>query len=84
MSKTLVFSASAARAFEKLPADVQERLYQALFAYGTSAVGDIKRMVGAPTIRMRVGPYRVILDEYSDRLDILLVGNRRDIYRKGR
>lgn len=81
MSKTLVFSASAARAFGKLPTAVQERLYEALFTYGSSRVGDVKRMVGAPTIRMRVGEYRVILDEQSESLEILVVGNRRDMYR---
>jgi mRNA interferase RelE/StbE len=81
MSKTIVFSVSAARAFGKLPPDVQERLYRALFAYGSQGTGDVKRMAGKPTLRLRVGDYRVIFDERNDALEILVVGNRRDMYR---
>jgi mRNA interferase RelE/StbE len=81
MSKTIVFAASAGRAFNNLPTELQERLYQALFDYGAHGVGDVTRIVGVHTIRMRVGDYRVIFDEDTDTLEILVVGNRRDIYR---
>ncbi len=80
-SKTIVFSTSAGKGFEKLPLDVQERLIEALFVYGIRGIGDVKRMVGTPTKRMRVGDYRIIFDESAEVLDILAVGNRSDIYR---
>ena len=81
MSKTLVFSASAGRAFGKLSNALQEQLVEALFAYGAYGKGDVKRMAGVATTRMRVGDYRVIFTETADSLEILAVGNRRDIYR---
>lgn len=81
MSKTLVFSASAGRAFAKLAPDLQERFYKALFAYGDHGVGDVKRMVGTPTTRMRIGDYRIIMDEQPNALEILSIGNRREVYR---
>lgn len=81
MSKTIVFSTSAGRVYEKLPIHLQERLLEALFAYGTRGTGDVKRMAGSPTKRMRVGNYRIIFEESAEFLDILAVGDRRDIYR---
>ena len=80
MSKTLVFSATAAKAFEKLSSELQERIYGALFRYGSHGGGDVKRMAGSSTLRMRVGDYRVIFDERPDCLEILIVGHRRDVY----
>jgi mRNA interferase RelE/StbE len=81
MSKTLVFSTSAARTFLKLPGPVQERLTTALYKYGREGSGDVKRMVGTPTVRLRDGDYRVIFDEEETRLVILAVGHWREIYR---
>ncbi len=81
MSKTLVFSVSAAKAFGKLPAAVQERILAALYRYGVNGSGDVKRMVGSVNLRIREGDYRVILVEHSDTLEIRAVGHRRDVYK---
>ena len=81
MSKTLVFSVSAARSFGKLPVAVQERILTALYRYGVDGSGDIKRMVGSTRLRLREGDYRVILVENRDTLEVRAVGHRRDIYK---
>jgi mRNA interferase RelE/StbE len=81
MSKTLVFSGSAAKSFGKLTPEMQERIYEALFSYGAQRRGDVKRMKGDPALRIRVGDYRIIFDEHPNSLDILALGDRRDIYR---
>lgn len=81
VSKTLIFSRLADRAFAGLPPDVQERLLDALLRYGETGLGDVKRMVGTPTVRLRSGDYRVIFDETADGVVILAVGHRREVYR---
>lgn len=81
MSKTLVFSESAAKAFGKLPPHVQEQLWTALFDYDGGRPSDVKRMSGLPGLRLRAGHYRVMFIENSDTLEIRAVGHRRDVYR---
>ena len=81
MSETLIYSTSAAKSFSRLPVAVQNRLIAALYGYGVDKSGDVKRMVGTRTLRMRDGDYRVIFEESNDSPEILAVGNRRDIYR---
>ena len=81
MSKTLIFSQAAARAFARLPLDVQEQLLRALFNYGAGRPSDVKRMTGLPGFRLRAGDYRVIFVETGDALEIRGVGHRREVYR---
>lgn len=81
MNKPLIYTTAAARAFWKLPEEVQESLTRKLFLYGLTGEGDVKKMKGDPVVRMRDGDYRVIFDETGDTLTILAVGHRREIYR---
>jgi mRNA interferase RelE/StbE len=81
VNKTLVYAASAARSFWKLPDDVQEAILRALLAYGRTGEGDVKRLKGGVGLRLRVGVFRVIFEESKDGITILAVGDRRDIYR---
>lgn len=41
---------------------------------------DIKKLKGMEGFRLRVGDYRVIFDIEGNRISILKVGHRRDIY----
>ena len=80
MNKTLIFT-SAAAGFWNLPEPVQDRLTEKLRHYGLTGEGDVKRMRGHSSLRLRDGDYRVVLQESSSGLLILAVGHRRDIYR---
>jgi mRNA interferase RelE/StbE len=44
----------------------------------------VKKLVGDPGYRLRVGEYRVIIDIYKDKLVILVIkiGHRKNIYKK--
>jgi mRNA interferase RelE/StbE len=42
--------------------------------------GDVKAMKGSPTLRFRVGAYRVIFTENLEILDVIDVGHRSRIY----
>jgi mRNA-degrading endonuclease RelE of RelBE toxin-antitoxin system len=79
--KTIVLSPSAARTFDKLAASARQQCSDALDAYALHGVGDTKAIVGTPTVRLRSGDFRVILDEEATRIIVLARGHRKDIYR---
>jgi mRNA interferase RelE/StbE len=79
--KTIVLSPGAAKAFDRLTPFAQRQISDALDAYAMNGIGDAKAMVGTPTIRLRVGDYRIIFDEDATRIVVLALGDRKDIYR---
>lgn len=79
--KTIVLSSAAARHFDKMTSDVRDVLAEALNAYALGKPSDTKAMSGTPTVRMRVGDYRIIFDETATTITVVALGHRRDIYR---
>ncbi len=79
--KTIVLQPAAARQIDKLAADVRDALTEALSAYAMGRPSETKAMTGTPTVRMRVGDYRIIFDETAATITVLALGHRRDIYR---
>ncbi len=74
--KTLVFSAAAAKDFDRLPRDVREQLEEALASLATSGRGDVKRLQGSPYSRLRVGRYRVVFNESGIIILLIYIGKR--------
>ena len=81
INKTLIFTSAGARSFSSLPEDVQEAIIQALFVYGLTGEGDVKRMKGGLGLRLRVGDDRVVFEEPAAGLTIVGAGHRREVYR---
>jgi mRNA interferase RelE/StbE len=81
VNKTLIYADSAARAFWNLPIEAQESIIRKLLRFGLTGEGDVKRMTGDRSLRLRHGDYRVIFDESDTSLTILAIGHRRDVYR---
>ena len=79
--KTIVLNPTAAKALAKLSEDARERISEALHRYAIDGAGDTKAMTGTPTVRLRVGDYRIIFDETATTIVVLAVGHRREIYR---
>jgi mRNA interferase RelE/StbE len=79
--KTIVLNPAAAKALDKMASPVREQLTAALHHYALTGNGDVKAMVGTPTVRLRTGDYRIIFDETKDIIVVLALGNRREIYR---
>jgi mRNA interferase RelE/StbE len=79
--KTIVLHPAAAKALDKMPVAIREKISQALHNYAITGQGDAKAMIGTPTVRLRVGDNRVIFDETKIEIVVLAIGNRREIYR---
>jgi len=78
----LVFSDTFRKQFGKLEKVVQQRIVSALERIRIRPEYFVKKLVGEPYYRLRVGSYRIILDIKKDKLIIFLieVGHRRSIY----
>jgi len=83
MSYEITFTDTSRRQFIKLEKDVQERIIKALERIRIRPESHVKKLVGDPGYRLRVGDYRVILDIYKSELIILVIkiGHRKHIYK---
>jgi mRNA interferase RelE/StbE len=78
------FSISAEKDFFKLEKVIQERIVAVLERIRINPYPHVKKLVGSPYFRLRVGDYRVILNIKDQQLYILVVevGHRKNIYDK--
>jgi mRNA interferase RelE/StbE len=83
MSYEITFTDTSRRQFRKLEKDVQERMIKALERIRIRPESYVKKLVGDPGYRLRVGDYRVILDIQKSELIILVIkiGHRKNIYK---
>jgi mRNA interferase RelE/StbE len=79
--KQVVFSLAAAKALRKLPTEVREQIIQKIQRYADTGSGDVKALQGRAGFRLRSGDYRVLFQEAGTVVEVLEIGNRRDIYR---
>ncbi|MEK6969976.1 MAG: type II toxin-antitoxin system RelE/ParE family toxin [Nanoarchaeota archaeon] len=79
----LIYSPAAVKQLGKLEHHLKERILIALERLRIRPEScDIKKLVGMPGYRFRVGDYRVIFDMEKDKLIILVlkIGHRKNIY----
>ena len=43
----------------------------------------VRKLVGSPYIRLRVGDYRIIFTEMGEVMKIEKIGHRKDVYKRG-
>jgi mRNA interferase RelE/StbE len=78
--KRVRFTASAAKGLAKMPSSVRQQIGAKLRRYAETGAGDVKSLVGRPGRRLRSGDHRIIFLETADEIEVLAVGDRRDIY----
>jgi mRNA interferase RelE/StbE len=76
------FSKTAQKQLYKLEKQVQIRIISTLDRIRIRPYPYVKKLVGCPYFRLRVGDYRVILDIKEEKILIFVVevGHRKDIY----
>jgi len=84
MSYEIIFTDTSRKQFKKLEKDIQERIIKALERIRIRPEAYVKKLVGDPGYRLRVGEYRVIIDIKKEKLVILVIkiGHRKNIYKK--
>lgn len=79
----IIYSPAALKSLEKLDKSIQERIISALERLRIRPEShDIKKLVGVPGYRFRVGDYRIIFDLDKNKFIILVLklGHRKNIY----
>jgi len=81
--KRVEWSEPALADLESLDRSVARRVKQAIERFADSSLGDVKKLqdVDPPTLRLRVGDYRVLFRDRGDSIRIVRVRNRREAYR---
>jgi len=77
------FSITAEKQFKNLEKSIQIRILSVLERIRIRPYPHVKKLVGSPFFRLRVGEYRVILDIKNDKLIVFVieVGHRKNIYK---
>ena len=81
--KQVSYTRAAIRGLRKMPANTSRLIRSKIEAYAVdpaSQANNVKALKGRDAIRLRVGDWRVILDDQGNVLAVLDVGPRGDIY----
>jgi mRNA interferase RelE/StbE len=82
--KTISYSKDAMKVLKRMPRPDARRIQRKITAYAEDPAAqrnNIKALAGSEYIRLRVGDWRVILDDRGTVLLVLKVGARGDVYR---
>ena len=81
--KQISYTKSAIRALRRMPANTVMLIRAKIEAYATdpaSQTNNVKSLKGREGIRLRVGDWRVIMDDQGNVLAVLEIGPRGGIY----
>jgi mRNA interferase RelE/StbE len=82
----VIFSDASLRQLKKLEKETQRRIIAVIERIRIRPEEHVKKLVGDPYFRLRVGDYRVIMDLQQEKCIILIIeiGHRKNIYKKYR
>lgn len=79
------YTKQALRDLKRLPRDVQKRIVVKLDFYTASPdpIAFANRLINSDIgeYRYRIGDYRVVFDVYDEKMVVLTIGHRREIYK---
>ena len=84
MKYRLVYTQRAERDIRGLDPGIRERLGKSLLQYSEEPLKHAEKLTDSSLgdFRFRIGDYRVIFDILGDKIIVLRVGHRREIYRR--
>lgn len=81
--KRIAYSKSALKTLRRIPTNESQRIVAKIEQYANdpkSQANNVKALAGSPYIRLRVGDWRVIMDDQMHVLDVIEIGPRGDVY----
>ncbi len=81
--KEIKYSIAAIKTLRRIPANVSQRIREKIRTYAddpASQANNVKALKGRRGVRLRVGDWRVIMDEEGNVLSILDIGPRGGVY----
>ena len=85
MKYKLVYTQRAVRDIRKLDQSTKKRIGRRLLRYEEDPLKYAEKLIDSRlgTYRFRIGDYRVVFDLEGNKMIVLRVGHRKDIYKKG-
>jgi mRNA interferase RelE/StbE len=81
--REIAYSRSSLKVLRRLPVNEAKRIVAKIEQYAkapASLANNVKRLTGSPYVRLRVGDWRVIMDDQGNVLDVLKIGPRGSVY----
>lgn len=81
--KKIAYSKASIKVLRHLPANEAKRIVLKIEQYANdpkSLANNVKALTGSPHIRLRVGDWRIIMDDNGNILEIVNIGPRGRIY----
>ncbi len=81
--KTVTYKPAALKALRKMPRNEAERIRSKVRQYAddpASLANNVKALTGREGVRLRIGDWRVIMDDQAEVLDVLKIGPRGGVY----
>ncbi len=80
----LIFDTKAIEYLKKLPKEIRKRIFNKLLKTKENPLRFFERLVERKDHKLRIGDYRIIadIDNKIKRIQITLIGNRKNIYDK--
>ncbi|MCR9124181.1 MAG: type II toxin-antitoxin system RelE/ParE family toxin [Phyllobacteriaceae bacterium] len=79
--KKVAYSKAATKTLTRMQPAQARRIRDRIMAYAAGEPVDVKRLAGSEFQRIRVGDYRVIVDDDGTVVLVLKVGARGDVYK---
>lgn len=80
----VIFDEEAIDFLNKLPKELKERIFHKIISTKENPFHYFERLEGRKDYKLRIGDYRAIadVDIGSEKIQITIIGHRRDIYKK--
>lgn len=81
--KAVAYSKAAAKTLRRISAAEADRIRLKVRQFAddpASLANNVKALVGTPYVRLRVGDWRVVMDDRGNVLEVLKVGPRGGVY----
>jgi len=81
--RAVAYSKAAAKVLRRLPVAEAERIRRKVQQFAddpASQANNVKALVGRPYIRLRIGDWRVIIDDRGNVIEVVKVGPRGGVY----
>jgi len=78
----VVFDPASIDFLNRLEKQIKERIYNKIMAASENPYHFFERLAERSEYKLRIGDYRVIADINSERIEVVLIGHRKDVYDK--
>ena len=80
----IIFDKKAIDFLKKLPKDKRRRIYSKIISTKEKPSHFFERLKSRKEYKLRIGDYRAIADITHKRIEILMIGHRKRVYKKNR